>query len=884
MPAFKKQVIPPTPNPCYNGALNYSQHQGKFMVNSRKRHYGLVGIVLLTALLLGIALPSPPVSAQNDLSDLLSISVRAGYDGRFRPNQWMPLRISVENHGSPITGRIAIRPETTGNALPNMFSAPVDLPTDTVQTFFLYIVARSNADTLKLELLDDTDHVLASRDVRVRALMPRDNLYAVVTGAANSRINLSGLHVGAYEAYQANWLIEDIPDRAAALEAINAIIISDIDTGILTPAQQNALKMWLLNGGHLIITGGSNWESTAAGVEDLLPLIPNGSQTATDMNALVRFAGDYTTEFDDEFILADGTLIDDAIVLAANDDAPLVARRSLGNGTVDYLAIDPGSGQIRTWDSLPELWRMLLTSTNVRPTWSFGFADWERATTASEILPGVNLLPGALSLLGFLLAYILLIGPLNYIVLSRLNHQEWAWATIPIFIIIFTVLAWTLGFELRGDEVTLSRVSVVQTWPESEEAQLNQVIGLLSPRRDDYNIAMPDDRLLRPISDDVAGIYGPSSRSLSHIEIQLQSSDRFAAVDFPVDASFITAFATDGTTAKPDIDGQITISYNVAGEISTIQGSVSNNTEFTLYDPVILAQNTILPLEEALEPNDIVTFSLEDFIATAPSLGALPSPLEYAVATDNPFLSTTASGYRATRTAHLSDSSRSVRDILGETDYQEADFGLSVSDDDETKELRRRQAFLSSFMIDQFSSSARGNRVYLAGWTNDAPSSEDGVGDYKAVDTTLYLIALDVTVDRTQSGLVRLNANQFSWVTLERIGIHDVGPLSTVLYDETELIFQFTPLPDAVLDEVTSLGVTIDRVRTVRSDGLFDVWNWRTEDWEEFAIGRELLIDIPDPARFIGPQNAVRIRLLENKLGYSLSIKQLSIEQLGRFE
>jgi hypothetical protein len=882
------------------------------MVQSRKIRVRLAGLVLAGAILLGVGLPVPAISAQDDeIQELLSISVRAGYDGRFRPGRWVPMRVTVENRGLGITGKFVVRPETSGSGIPNVFSVPVDLPANTSQSLFIYIVARNNADTVRVDLLDESGNILASRDTQMRALRPRDNLYALVTDAANPRINLIGLTIGGYDAYQATWSVENVPDKAPALTALDAMIYSEVDTGALTPAQQRAITSWVIGGGHLIVTGGPNWESTAAGLTDLLPLSPTGSESSTDMTALVRLGGDYTTNFTDEFILATGDLVDEAWVLAANEDGiPLVARRALGNGVVDYVAVDPGSGQLRDWEGLPQLWRMLVTSVNVNPSWSYGIADWQELTTASEILPGVNLLPAALSLTGFLLAYILLVGPLNYLILNRLNRREYAWFTIPVLIVIFTVLAWSLGFQLRGEDVTLSRVSVVQTWPDAEDAKLNQVIGLLAPRRGDYNLTMPDDRMLRPISDDVATSIGPASRALTSIEIQQTS--QFSAVEFPVDASFMASFQADGMTPRPDIGGRVSIDRDrdgttidrdresgqrliyAEGDIRALQGVVTNRSDLVLEDAVILGRNRVLRLAEPLAPGAVFTFNLADFEAAAveekrdneslKEFGAAPVPQEFTIASDNPFFTTRTTGFRGSLSAYRGEASRSVQEILGPDNYQGSNFGISVDDDARTQELRRRQAFLSSFMVDQYLSTARGDRMYLIGWTRDATTEEEVSGNtYDVIDTTLYIIELEVEENLVGSGEVTVGADRFSWVSLERFGQSDVGPASTRFYTDVDLTFQFTPLPDAVLSEVTGLTVIIDRVRNARGSGFFELWNWRTETWEVVDLPLEEYLDIPNPEPYIGPQNAVRIRVSEVGLGNAFYLELLAVEQRGRY-
>ena len=70
-------------------------------------------------------------------------------------------------------------------------------------------------------------------------------------------VDLTGVHEGGYSGFQANWRIENIPDRATALRAVNLMLFSDIDTGSLSSAQKEAISDWVSQGGHLMVTGGT---------------------------------------------------------------------------------------------------------------------------------------------------------------------------------------------------------------------------------------------------------------------------------------------------------------------------------------------------------------------------------------------------------------------------------------------------------------------------------------------------------------------------------------------------------------------------------------------------------------------------------------------------
>src|SRR5215207_11208396 len=99
-------------------------------------------LLLLTLgwMLVGFApLPQVPI---------ITLSARSAFDGRFRDSQWMPIIVNVSNAGDPMTGRLVVRPETSGSGVTNTYRAPVNLPNGAEQTVTLYVTARSFASQI----------------------------------------------------------------------------------------------------------------------------------------------------------------------------------------------------------------------------------------------------------------------------------------------------------------------------------------------------------------------------------------------------------------------------------------------------------------------------------------------------------------------------------------------------------------------------------------------------------------------------------------------------------------------------------------------------------------------------------------------------------------
>jgi hypothetical protein len=837
------------------------------------------GLLLVAAIFLTAFAPL----AQQDSTPLINLSVSAGYDGLFRESQWFPILVRISNDGDDVTGRLVVRPDRSGSAFTNTFSAPVDMPAGSRKSVFLYVTARSFANEVRVEFIDTDGIPLAEQSALLRHVLLQDQLHVVLTQATVGSVDVSSIHSGGFSAAQANWLVENIPDQSAALEAVDTILFSDIDTGTLSSTQRQVLGNWVAAGGHLIVTGGANWQATAAGVVDLLPLTPDGSDTVANLDALAALAG--TNTLRGETIVATGALREDARILAETEDGfALVARREWGLGTIDYLAVDPLAQPLRSWPDLGELWFTLATSTSPRPSWARGLLSADRGANAVEVLPGLDLLPDVLPLCGFLAAYVALIGPLNYVVLNRINRREWAWLTIPVFILIFSGLAWIVGFNLRGNSATLSRMAVVESWPESEQAQMTGLVGLLSPRRSSYTLTMADGSLLRPISRSIQA--NPFAASVQ-ASTDIQQADIFRADNFTVDASFIATFMTSGVIERPDISGQVSLFYQMPGSEGesgrwSIRGSVRNNSPETLSSPVILARGISVPLGESLLPGDIRTF--DQPLVALEQEPPIPASFEYSTGESIARLSFS----RFSRDATLGE--QTIRDIMGESNYSTRVYSAAPGATAGEQELYRRQTLLSAFMQDHFLSTARGNNVYLAGWSDRTPLEVELEGAvWEPLDTTLHLIELDVDFN-PPSGRVRIGADQFIWAARERTGLTiDMAPLNTTFQPGDTAVFRFTPLPEAVLNRVDTLHIEL----TLRSGSTLDLplqlWNWQIGDWQTIELvplqDRSTVrrLAIPNPQRFLGAQNAVEVRLAVDETAGFLNLSRLIVEQEGQF-
>jgi hypothetical protein len=92
--------------------------------------------------------------------------------------------------------------------------------------------------------------------------------------------------------------------------------------------------------------------------------------------------------------------------------------------------------------------------------------------------------------------YTLVIGPINYVVLRRLQKLEWAWFSVPLIVVLFAGGLYLVGFGLRGSQSQLSQVTVVQASEGQQRALATGFVALFSPQRASYTLGFPNAALI----------------------------------------------------------------------------------------------------------------------------------------------------------------------------------------------------------------------------------------------------------------------------------------------------------------------------------------------------------------------------------------------------
>jgi hypothetical protein len=450
----------------------------------RSRFAGLVTAAIAIVLLLELSVAVGLARA----ADPVGIEVRPLLAGRFDSGGWLAVEMRLSNDGAPIDGYVAITGED------GVVRRPVELPAGARKNVVLYIRPPAFSRQIEARFEDREGRAVASGSAPVRVLPQGGGQLVIVgDGAGNLRAQLVGRRAGLPEPVTV--LAADLPERPEPLRGIETIVWAS-DSTALTEGQRRGLERWLASGGHLVLVGGADWQARSASFLDLLPVGPlaaDDDARASELGELVSGEVNSVQQAFGPLTAATGELLDGAIAIAALDDGrPLLAAVTRGAGRVTYLAVDIGAAPISGWEGASFLWSRLLGGTS----WAtqFGGRPMDEETTgiiaqALGQLPALDVPPAEL-LLAVIVAYILLIGPVSYVVLRRLDRRELAWVTAPVLVLVFSAGTYGIGSAIKGSDVILHEISIVRTAAGGSAASVQTYAGIFSPTRDSYDLVV----------------------------------------------------------------------------------------------------------------------------------------------------------------------------------------------------------------------------------------------------------------------------------------------------------------------------------------------------------------------------------------------------------
>ncbi len=310
-----------------------------------------------------------------------------------------------------------------------------------------------------------------------------------------------------------------LPTRWYGYETATVVVVNTNNKDVMAAlgaGKGEPLVEWVRNGGHLVVSIGSNWQAVNDSIlAQLLPAKPKGTTQATDLSALETYANAKTP------ILPPGgppvTVVDFEPVASRggrsldNDSTNRVVYRGFfGFGRVTVIGLNVDEKPFASWSDRNLFWLAALNleyyaKTNATvggPTYNPSLRSFEVNDVSTtlhsrlEQFPAVKLVPfGWVAF--FIFLYILLIGPGDYFFLRKvLKRMELTWITFPTIVAVVSLIAYTAAYAIKGADLRINKIDAVDVDQSSDPEVASKLVRgatfftMFSPRNDDYSLEM----------------------------------------------------------------------------------------------------------------------------------------------------------------------------------------------------------------------------------------------------------------------------------------------------------------------------------------------------------------------------------------------------------
>ena len=428
-------------------------------------------------------------------NDNFTVSAQYGLNGAVFYDYPMQAVVTVESKEN-FSGVIRVLPEANYDQNVSGYGKRITLAAGESKTFKMTVNTPGNNGEVHLAILNDKDKLLyeekttlspTSLGSYVEVGILSDDYSGV--GYFNGVSVQSGSYTGS--ASTVEFTLDTFPEDSQVLSVLNYLIIDNFDTSSLSEKQYKALKKWVGNGGILILSLGSHYQSVLSGFNDdfVSGTFGNMSKKNLSWNApeeVLTLSGVDCIAF----TLDEGKPNDPVYM----DDWSYVKPVGLGNVVVlPYsLSMEP----MASFTDRSRVASLILAASstqaavdNLSGTTNYGsvYSMGMNLTSISEEVKS----PSAL-LYGFLLTlYVVLVGPVLYLILKKAGKQEKLWIAIPLVALIFTGIIYCTGFIYRINKPLLNTFSLIKV--DNGGAAETVCSKLVCPNAKQYTFKLSDD-------------------------------------------------------------------------------------------------------------------------------------------------------------------------------------------------------------------------------------------------------------------------------------------------------------------------------------------------------------------------------------------------------
>ncbi|MEB3103525.1 DUF7408 domain-containing protein [Ferviditalea candida] len=758
--------------------------------------------------------------------DKVELSALPGIGGEYKNSQLVPVQVTLTNQGDDLEGRLVLE-AANGGEFGETYYQPVFLAKGATKRVTL-LVPGQNLNPGTYIRFYSGDQEVTKVKIGGRSLSP-DTLFVGVLAMDPDTANFLGTLPKSQFPAPARVVAmkaEDVPSFSTPLKMLDILVINNFALDSLSREQIAAIADWTKEGGFLVLAGGAQIDKSTVGLSQLLPVEVKGTAELSALNSLSK-AANKPLELKRPFTVSEAS-VNKGTVLYRENDIPLFVSGNAGAGKVLYAAYDLTEEPLGSWAGNSELWAQMLIKVNQRPFYQKMdmISNFWPLNNAVERIPSLKL-PNVLTLGVLFAVYVLIIGPLLYIILKRREKREWIWWIVPVLAFVTAYGIYQYGLVQRGTNVLVHNVAFMDL-DGTGTGDLSAATAIFVPGGGDYKLRFRENSMVLP--------WNQMRNPYDQQKVWVSISPKQAEIEYK-DVEFWSLRKAFMQKSLPDAGKLVS---DLEYRHGKLVGTVKNETRFALRDVKVVNGRHVQDIP-VLVPGETaqVELSFDTNIQWRPGGGPV----------SNTYMMLPK---------HLQNQREPSRE----------QFILDMFNTPSIQVMYSKQFFPAANWS---------TPVMMVGWT-EAPVVNVEVAGEKTKEENLTLVKAELTVKPSKDGSVFLPAGTVEPVMTESsVQANHTG--DGFMIPPGNITFEFNIFrPD--------LQFTIEKIQiyTWSNDGTrFDkqVYNWKTGKYEPFGQAFEAgkLLAGEQISSFVSKEGKLKIQFAHSADGYHhLGLPAISVE------
>ncbi|NOG30031.1 hypothetical protein [Lysinibacillus fusiformis] len=456
----------------------------------------ITALTLLVMLMMSFLLPSTQAQAAAPLE----VKATAGISGKAKYQSVVPLQVTVKNNGADFSGDMAINSSNSYEAA-SALVVPIDIAAGEEKTFTFYLdgladngysdadlfafyegniekgkkIAYKGTKRLQSNFLDPTStfvYTLTDKSDRLSALLRLSSFVP--------QNNVEIFNINQLKDYT-------FPEDEQGLAMANVIVIDEVAIADLAQKQQAALLKWVQEGGTLLLGATDQVDATAGVFKDYLPMSLSQEMTSISAETLTKLSGGGI--FTQPISIHTATNHEESLPVLTENNVVLASKKKIGSGEIIQTAFSLGDQPLASMDGYAALLAKIIDiqSISQQGMMSQGQSPLDQISyelrNINELFPSFEV--SVSYMLIVIILYIIIIGPVLYFFLKKVDKREHAWWIIPVFSIVLSIGLFIVGAK---DRIVQPQVQQSAFYKVNEDSSLNgyYVESILTNRSGDF--------------------------------------------------------------------------------------------------------------------------------------------------------------------------------------------------------------------------------------------------------------------------------------------------------------------------------------------------------------------------------------------------------------